>query len=110
VAPRTSDKSHGVRRLGFGVSGPHGTPLVSPEHTSAMIDHAFARGVRLFDTAPSYGAGEAERRLGEALKRLPRYECIVSTKAGIRLRVLRSGSGTFLLMVCAGRSKLRSNE
>lgn len=83
MAPRTSDKSHGVRRLGFGVSGPHGTPLVSPEHTSAMIDHAFARGVRLFDTAPSYGAGEAERRLGEALKRLPRYECIVSTKAGI---------------------------
>jgi len=83
VAPRTSDKSHGVRRLGFGVSGPHGTPLVSPEHTGAMIDHAFARGVRLFDTAPSYGAGEAERRLGEALKRLPRYECIVSTKAGI---------------------------
>jgi D-threo-aldose 1-dehydrogenase len=48
-----------------------------------MIDHAFARGVRLFDTGPSYGAGEAERRLGEALKRLPRYECIVSTKAGI---------------------------
>jgi aryl-alcohol dehydrogenase-like predicted oxidoreductase len=83
VVQRTSDKSHGVRRLGFGVSGPHGTPLVSPEHTSAMIDHAFARGVRLFDTGPSYGAGEAERRLGEALKRLPRYECIVSTKAGI---------------------------
>ena len=80
---RTSDKSHGIRRLGFGVSGPHGTPLVKAEHTYHLIEHAFARGVRLFDTAPAYGAGEAERRLGEAMKRLPRYECIISTKVGI---------------------------
>jgi aryl-alcohol dehydrogenase-like predicted oxidoreductase len=83
VVQRTSDKSHGIRRLGFGVSGPHGTPLVSPEHTYKLIEHAFTRGVRLFDTAPAYGNGEAERRLGEAMKRLPRYECIISTKAGI---------------------------
>lgn len=80
---RTSDKSHGIRRLGFGVSGPHGTPLVKAEHTYHLIEHAFARGVRLFDTAPAYGAGEAERRLGEAMKRLPRYECIISTKVGV---------------------------
>lgn len=83
VVQRTSDKSHGIRRLGFGVSGPHGTPLVKAEHTYRMIEHAFTRGVRLFDTAPSYGNGEAERRLGEAMKGLPRYECIISTKAGI---------------------------
>jgi aryl-alcohol dehydrogenase-like predicted oxidoreductase len=83
VAQRTSDKSHGIRRLGFGVSGPHGTPLVKPEHTHRLIEHAFARGVRLFDTAPAYGNGEAERRLGEVMKRMPRYECIISTKAGI---------------------------
>jgi D-threo-aldose 1-dehydrogenase len=83
VVQRTSDKSHGIRRLGFGVSGPHGTPLVSADHTCKLIEHAFTRGVRLFDTAPAYGNGEAERRLGEAMKRLPRYECIISTKAGI---------------------------
>jgi len=83
VVQRTSDKSHGIRRLGFGVSGPHGTPLVSAEQTYHMIEHAFSRGIRLFDTAPAYGAGEAERRLGEAMKRLPRYECIISTKVGI---------------------------
>jgi hypothetical protein len=82
VALRRNDKSIGVRRLGFGVSGPHGTPLMSPSQTHHMIDFAFESGVRLFDTAPLYGNGEAERRLGEALRRLPRYECIVSTKAG----------------------------
>jgi aryl-alcohol dehydrogenase-like predicted oxidoreductase len=83
VVQRTSDKSHGVRRLGFGVSGPHGSPMVTAEQTYRMIEHAFARGIRLFDTGPSYGAGEAERRLGEALLRLPRYECIISTKVGV---------------------------
>jgi aryl-alcohol dehydrogenase-like predicted oxidoreductase len=83
VVQRTSDKSHGVRRLGFGVSGPHGTPLMAAERTYKLIEHAFTRGIRLFDTAPAYGNGEAERRLGEAMKGLPRYECIISTKAGI---------------------------
>ncbi|MEQ1608611.1 MAG: aldo/keto reductase [Hyphomonadaceae bacterium] len=78
------DNAVGVRRLGFGVSGPHGTPLVRPEATVAMIMNAFAMGVRVFDTAPAYGAGEAERRLGEALARLPTYEPIVSTKVGLK--------------------------
>lgn len=86
---RQSDSSTGVRRLGFGVSGPHGSPLVSPQHTDEMIRRAFELGVRLFDTGPSYGNGEAERRLGAALQYLPRYECIISTKAGI----LSSGAG-----------------
>jgi aryl-alcohol dehydrogenase-like predicted oxidoreductase len=83
VVQRTRDNAIGVRRLGFGVSGPHGTPLVHPGATADMIYRAFDRGVRLFDTGPSYGAGEAERRLGEAMRRLPRLECIISTKAGI---------------------------
>jgi hypothetical protein len=41
-----------------------------------------ARGV--FDTGPSYGAGEAERRLGEALLRLPPYDPIIATKVGVQ--------------------------
>lgn len=57
--------------------------LVRPEATVQMVQHAFAMGVRVFDTGPSYGNGEAERRLGEALARLPPYDPIVSTKAGI---------------------------
>jgi len=48
-----------------------------------MIARAADLGVRVFDTAPSYGAGEAERRLGEALRRLGLPDAIVSTKAGL---------------------------
>lgn len=73
----------GVARLGFGVSGPLGTPLVSVRATELLILRAYELGVRFFDTAPSYGDGEAERRLGAALRRLHRWQCIVSTKAGV---------------------------
>ncbi len=83
MSERTRDNAIGVRRLGFGVSGAHGTVLVRPEATVQMVQHAYAMGVRVFDTGPSYGNGEAERRLGEALARLPPYDPIVSTKAGI---------------------------
>ena len=73
----------GVRSpLGFGVSGPLATALVSPEATRQLVLQAFADGVRVFDTGPSYGAGEAERRLGAAFQTLPRAQCLVITKIG----------------------------
>lgn len=72
-----------VSRLGFGVSGAHGTPLVSRRQTLALIESAFAQGVTVFDTAPAYGNGEAERRLGLALKRLGRDSVQVMTKVGL---------------------------
>ncbi len=84
MAHGSHDIPRGARRLGFGVSGPHGTALIRPEATVQMILHAYALGIRLFDTGPSYGAGEAERRLGEALARLPPYDPIVSTKVGVQ--------------------------
>jgi D-threo-aldose 1-dehydrogenase len=74
---------HGLSRLGFGVSGAHGTPLVQARTTQRLIARAFEGGVRVFDTAPAYGAGEAERRLGRALRDLPRDQVFVCTKAGI---------------------------
>lgn len=72
-----------TQRLGFGVSGPHGTALIRPETTIALITKAYHLGMRYFDTAPSYGAGEAERRLGEALAHLDCSDCVISTKAGV---------------------------
>ena len=72
-----------ISRLGFGVSGAHGTPLVSRSATTDLIEQAFAGGVTVFDTAPAYGNGEAERRLGAALKRLDRDRLFLSTKAGL---------------------------
>ncbi|PZO78259.1 MAG: pyridoxal 4-dehydrogenase [Sphingomonas hengshuiensis] len=53
----------------------------------ATIDAAWAHGIRRFDTAPHYGFGLSERRLGDALAVLdPAGDAIVSTKVG---RVLR---------------------
>lgn len=68
--------------LGFGVSGPLGTPLVSAGATRGLVEEAFAQGIRIFDTGPSYGAGEAERRLGLALKGR-RSQALVMTKVGV---------------------------
>ncbi len=83
MVEQVSDRAYGARRLGFGVSGPHGTPICSRQSTEKLIHRAYELGVRLFDTAPSYGNGEAEQRLGAAMARLPRLECIISTKVGI---------------------------
>ena len=69
--------------LGFGVSGAHGTPLVPASRTQALIAEAIEGGVRYFDTAPSYGAGECERRLGRALRELACNTVVVSTKVGL---------------------------
>lgn len=55
---------------------------VSDETASATVDAAWEAGVRYFDTAPHYGLGLAERRLGAALAGRPREEFAVSTKVG----------------------------
>ncbi len=70
-------------RLGFGVSGPHGTALLPSRATRMLVEQAFEGGVRVFDSAPAYGAGEAEKRLGRALACLPRSDVFVTTKAGV---------------------------
>ena len=53
------------------------------------IERAWSRGVRYFDTAPHYGLGLSERRLGRALREMPRDEFVLSTKVG-RLLVPRA--------------------
>jgi aryl-alcohol dehydrogenase-like predicted oxidoreductase len=46
----------------------------------AIIQHAFERGINLFDTADVYVRGAAETVLGKALKTLPREQVVVATK------------------------------
>lgn len=46
------------------------------------VDAAWDVGVRYFDTAPHYGLGLSERRLGEALGSRPRDAFVLSTKVG----------------------------
>lgn len=51
----------------------------------AVAEAAWTGGIRAFDTAPYYGSGLCERRLGAALAWKPRREYILSTKVGITL-------------------------
>jgi D-threo-aldose 1-dehydrogenase len=71
-----------LTRVGFG-SGPIGKlPPAAHGQALAAVDAAYTNGVRLFDTAPFYGRGQAERWLGEALAGRPRDSYVLSTKAG----------------------------
>ena len=60
-----------VTPLGFG-GGTIGDPRVSNEASLETVEAAWKSGVRLYDTAPSYGVGRSERRLGLALSNVPR--------------------------------------
>jgi D-threo-aldose 1-dehydrogenase len=48
----------------------------------ATLEAAWASGIRAFDTAPHYGVGLSERRLGDFLEGRPRDEFVLSTKVG----------------------------
>ncbi len=45
-----------------------------------MVEHAYERGARYFDTAPSYNQGVSERRVGLGLAEKPRESCWIATK------------------------------
>ncbi len=51
-----------------------------------VVRAAWEAGVRFFDTAPHYGAGLSEHRLGRGLRDMPRDELVLSTKVGRLLR------------------------
>jgi len=72
-----------VSRLGFGVSGPHKCDAVDRPQTVRLIHESIDLGISVFDTAPKYGDGEAESRLGEALTGADRDKLFIVTKAGI---------------------------
>lgn len=55
---------------------------MSDESAYEIVDEAWSLGIRYFDTAPHYGLGLAERRLGVALAGRPRDEYVLSTKVG----------------------------
>jgi D-threo-aldose 1-dehydrogenase len=52
------------------------------EEAAQAAGAAWAAGIRYYDTAPHYGLGLSERRLGEALAERPRQHFLVSTKVG----------------------------
>lgn len=76
-----------VTRLGLGTAPLGGlfTP-VATETAEATIEAAWNAGMRFFDTAPLYGHGLAETRLGRVLAGKPRDAFVLATKVGRLLR------------------------
>lgn len=66
---------------------------VTDEQAWSVLDAAWECGVRYFDTAPHYGLGLAERRLGAFLATKPRSRFLVSTKVGRLLVPDPEGAG-----------------
>ncbi|GGW85626.1 aldo/keto reductase [Streptomyces galilaeus] len=70
-------------RLGFGTA-PLGNMFraIPDDEALATVEAAWDHGIRFYDTAPFYGAGLAEERLGEVLTTKPRDSYVLSTKVG----------------------------
>ena len=66
---------------------------VDDEQAYRAVDVAWQQGIRYFDTAPHYGIGLSERRLGAALRDRPRAEYTISTKVGRRLEPVETVTG-----------------
>ena len=79
-----------VTKLGLG-----GAPLgdlftcISDERALDIQQAAWDAGVRYYDTAPFYGYGKSEHRMGQFLRRQPRSEFHISTKVGRVLKATR---------------------
>ncbi|AZF32577.1 putative dehydrogenase [Pseudomonas sp. R4-35-07] len=75
------DKLPGV--LGFGTA-PLGNMFraIPEDEARATVEAAWNHGVRYFDTAPFYGSGLSEIRLGQALSHYNRDDYVLSTKVG----------------------------
>jgi D-threo-aldose 1-dehydrogenase len=72
-----------VTEIGFGASTAGNIWRArSDEEVTAGLAAAWDRGIRYFDTAPHYGLGLSERRVGTALQDRPRDEYVLSTKVG----------------------------
>lgn len=84
---RLGRTSLSVSRLSFGTA-PLGNlfEAVTEEAAAAALEAAWSSGVRFFDTAPLYGHGLAETRLGRFLRGKPRDSYSVATKVGRLLR------------------------
>ncbi len=80
---RVGKTSLAVPRIGIGTA-PLGNMFeaLSDEQADAVLASAVGHRLRYFDTAPLYGHGLAEQRVGRAVAPLSREEVFVSTKVG----------------------------
>jgi aryl-alcohol dehydrogenase-like predicted oxidoreductase len=65
-----------------GEGGGYGFGNISKDEAINLLKYTFDKGIRVFDTAPIYGFGESEKRIGEAFKSIREKVYIVS-KSGV---------------------------
>jgi len=88
VAELRTFTTRGGRRLEFSAMGFGSAPLgnfqrpLSESECDATVDAAWGSGMRYFDTAPLYGFGLSEQRVGRRLKGRARDGYLLSTKVG----------------------------
>jgi D-threo-aldose 1-dehydrogenase len=76
-----------VTKLGLGTAPLAGLYReVEESDALQVINRAWDMGIRFFDTAPLYGHGLAEMRVGRVLSEKPRHEFTLATKVGRLLR------------------------
>lgn len=93
TVPLGGKNSLQVTNLGLGTAPIGNVNAVSAADAEATIQHAYEKGIRLFDSAPLYGRGESELRIGRALRGVPRDSYVISTKIG---RVLNADRSAFV--------------
>ena len=72
-----------VTEISFGGAAIGGLYRAAPrESAEATIAAAWDAGIRYFDTAPFYGFGLSEHRMGDVLREKPRDSYVLSTKVG----------------------------
>jgi D-threo-aldose 1-dehydrogenase len=87
------DETRPFGRVGFPVTvaGYGGAPIgnlfrpITEDVAQALVADAWGAGIRFYDTAPLYGHGLSEHRVGHALLHRPRAEYVLATKVGRRL-------------------------
>ncbi|MFW0773807.1 aldo/keto reductase [Paenarthrobacter nitroguajacolicus] len=90
--PGMQGKPGKLGKLGFGGAGIGNLYRAIPDGEAlATVLAAWDAGIRYFDTAPHYGLGLSEQRLGAVLRDKPRDEFIISTKVGRLLEPNTSG-------------------
>lgn len=89
-----------VTAMGLGTA-PLGNQFrrVPEEDAREVIAGAWDAGLRYFDTAPMYGHGLSEHRLGESLRAYPRNDYVLSTKVGRKLKPVPAGGLTSFFWV-----------
>lgn len=65
-----------------GEGGGYGFGDISEDDAVSLLTHAFDLGIKVFDTAPIYGFGESERRIGKAFRSM-REQVFLVSKSGV---------------------------